>query len=116
MDIDQLSLHFRCMKAFDCRFCFFENWHFEEREPRRSLILTGLYNIQTPGWADLRMLSQPGRPAETDAQKAEAAAVSDPSRPTLFMVLDQLGLKLEPQTVPIEILSIVHIEPLPPGH
>jgi uncharacterized protein (TIGR03435 family) len=89
---------------------------FSDRPILDKTSLTGLYNIQTPGWADLRMLSQPGRPAETDAQKAEAAAVADPSRPTLFMVLDELGLKLEPQTVPVEILSIVHIEPLPPGH
>jgi uncharacterized protein (TIGR03435 family) len=72
--------------------------------------LTGLYNIQTTGWVDIRNVQRPNRPAETDAQRAEDLALADPSRPSLFTVLEGLGLKLETQIAPVEILFIDHIE------
>jgi uncharacterized protein (TIGR03435 family) len=72
--------------------------------------LTGLYNIQTDGWVDIRNGQRPNRPAETDDQRAEDLAFADPSRPTLFAVMEGLGLKLEAQTAPVEILFIDHIE------
>ena len=40
----------------------------------------------------------------------ESQAFEDPSRPTLFQVLDRLGLKLEPQTGPVEIFVVQHAE------
>jgi uncharacterized protein (TIGR03435 family) len=81
---------------------------FADRPVVNKTGLTGLYNIQTSGWADMRNITRP--PAETEAQKAEAAAIADPSRPTMFIVMEQLGLKLEPQTGPIETLFIDHLE------
>jgi bla regulator protein blaR1 len=83
---------------------------FSDRPIIEKTGLTGLYNIQTDGWVDIRNAQRPNRPAETDAQRAEDLALADPSRPTLFAVLDGLGLKLETQTAPVEILFIDHVE------
>jgi bla regulator protein BlaR1 len=83
---------------------------FSDRPIIEKTRLTGLYNIQTDGWIDIRNLQRPNRPAETDAQRAEDLALADPSRPTLFGVLEGLGLKLEAQTAPVEILFVDHIE------
>ena len=69
--------------------------------------LSGLYNIQTNGWAiDVRPLP----PDATEFQKAEFAEATDPSRPTLPSVFGGLGLRLEPQTAPVEVIEIRHIE------
>jgi uncharacterized protein (TIGR03435 family) len=73
--------------------------------------LSGLWNIQTGGWADPRILALPTRPAQNEPQRAGDLAIADPSRPTLFAVFEELGLKLEPQTAPIETVFIDHIEP-----
>jgi uncharacterized protein (TIGR03435 family) len=81
---------------------------FSDREIIEKTGLAGLYNIQTDGWVDIRNTQR--RPAETDSQRAEEVALADPSRPTLFAVMEGLGLKLEAQTAPIEILFIDHIE------
>jgi uncharacterized protein (TIGR03435 family) len=59
--------------------------------------LSGLYNITTVGWVPLR--PRPGAPA---------TAPGDP-KPTLFSVLDELGLKLETQRAPIEMLVVTSI-------
>jgi uncharacterized protein (TIGR03435 family) len=83
---------------------------FSDRPVIEKTGLTGLYNIQTDGWVDIRNAQRPNRPAETDAQRAEDLALADPSRPTLFTVLDGLGLKLETQTASVEVLFIDHIE------
>ena len=83
---------------------------FSDRPIIENTGLSGLYNIQTEGWVDIRNVQRPNRPAETDAPRAEDLALADPSRPTLFAVLEELGLNLETQTAPIEILFIDHIE------
>jgi uncharacterized protein (TIGR03435 family) len=69
--------------------------------------LMGLYTIQTEGWVPMRPQA-PLPPGATPT--AESQAFEDPSRPTLFQVLDRLGLKLEPQTGPVEIFVIQHAE------
>jgi len=69
--------------------------------------LSGLYNIQTSGWAvDVRPLP----PDASDVQKAEFAEAADPSRPTLLSVFSGLGLRLEAQTAPLEFIEIRHVE------
>jgi uncharacterized protein (TIGR03435 family) len=83
---------------------------FSDRPILEKTGVTGLYNIQTDGWVDIRNVQRPNRPAQTDAQRAEDAAFADPSRPTLFAVLEGLGLKLETQNAPVEMLFIDHIE------
>jgi bla regulator protein blaR1 len=72
--------------------------------------LKDLYSIQIEGWADIRNVPRPQRPAETGAQRAEDLLRDDPSRPTLFAVLDKLGLKLEPQTATVETLYVDYFE------
>jgi uncharacterized protein (TIGR03435 family) len=69
--------------------------------------LSGLYNIQTVGWVPL---VRPARPAVTDLQRAEDEALADPSRPTLFSVLDELGLKLESQTGSVETIVVDYVQ------
>jgi uncharacterized protein (TIGR03435 family) len=67
--------------------------------------LTGLYNIQTTGWSPL-VPRGPVPDGATENQRAEAAALADPNRPTLNDVLDGLGLKLETQTASVETLFL----------
>jgi uncharacterized protein (TIGR03435 family) len=68
--------------------------------------LSGLWNIQTGGWADPRIPLVP-----TEAQQAGDLAIQDSASPTLFAVLEELGLKLEPQTAPIETIFVDYIQP-----
>jgi len=54
--------------------------------------------LQSPDRGMGALLPRPVRAAVTDGQRAEDRGFADPSRPTLFAVLDELGLKLESQT------------------
>jgi uncharacterized protein (TIGR03435 family) len=69
--------------------------------------LSGLYNIQTEGWVPLR--PRPPRPPGTEPT-AEDQAFADPARPTIFAVLERLGLKLESQRALVETFVIEHAE------
>jgi uncharacterized protein (TIGR03435 family) len=40
----------------------------------------------------------------------EDIAMADPLRPTLFVIFERLGLKLEPQKAPVDIVIVDHIE------
>jgi uncharacterized protein (TIGR03435 family) len=68
--------------------------------------LDGLYDIQTDGWEPLRQT--PLRPPGTDP--GADAGSSDPNRPTLFMIFEKLGLKLEPSRAGVETFVIDHVE------
>jgi uncharacterized protein (TIGR03435 family) len=81
---------------------FVENWTDRPMVDRTGI--QGLFDIDTDGWTPL--LPRQGPAAETD----EAKALSDPSRPTLFDVFEQLGLKLERDKAPIETFVIEHVE------
>lgn len=73
--------------------------------------LKGLYNVQTEGWVPMR--PRPPRPPgqePTASQAAEDAAFADPARPTIFQILDRLGLKFESQKGPVETIVIVSAE------
>jgi bla regulator protein BlaR1 len=65
--------------------------------------LSGLFELDTEGWS-------PMQPRGPDANEAETKALSDPTRPTLYMILDRLGLKLESSKAPIEMFVVEHIE------
>jgi uncharacterized protein (TIGR03435 family) len=67
--------------------------------------LTGLYDIDTDGWVPMRQ-----RPARPDGPTAEDIAMADPTRPTLNMIFDKLGLKMESSKAPVELFVIDHIE------
>ena len=63
--------------------------------------LTGLYNIQTPGWVPMQA-RQDGAP--------DGEGLADPNRPSIFGVFESLGLKLEVQKAPVEMFIIEHAE------
>ena len=82
---------------------FFGNW--SDRPILDKTGITGLYDIETEGWA-------PSIPTNPDGGEVseEAKAMADPNRPTIFAIFDRLGLKLEAQKAPVEIYVIEHIE------
>ena len=67
--------------------------------------LTGLYDIDTDGWVPMRP-----RPARPDGPTAEDIAMADPTRPTLNMIFDKLGLKMESSKAPVEFFVIDRID------
>jgi bla regulator protein BlaR1 len=69
--------------------------------------ITGLFKIETEGWSPMR----PRLPRPPDQEPtAEDRAFSDPSTPTLFVIFDRLGLKLESSKAPIETFVIESAE------
>jgi uncharacterized protein (TIGR03435 family) len=85
--------------------------HYAENWSDRPLLdrtgLTGLYEVDTEGW--VRMAPQPPAPDGTPPS-AEALAMADPARPTLFVIMDRLGLKLAPGKGLLEVYTIEHVE------
>jgi uncharacterized protein (TIGR03435 family) len=69
--------------------------------------LTGLYEVDTEGW--VRMEARPPAPDGTPPS-AEALALADPTRPTLFVIMDRLGLRLEPARGAVDVYVIEHVE------
>jgi len=65
--------------------------------------LTGFYDIQTEGWAPMRVTPD-GAPQSGDA------SVNNPDRPTLFNVFEKLGLRMESQKAVIDMYVIDHVE------
>jgi uncharacterized protein (TIGR03435 family) len=65
--------------------------------------LEGLFAIETEGWSP--MVSR-----GPDANEAETAKMSDPTRPTLYMIFDRLGLKMESSKAPVEMFVVEHLE------
>jgi uncharacterized protein (TIGR03435 family) len=83
---------------------FFGNW--SDRPLVDKTSITGLYDIETEGWAP----SIPRNPEAADNSE-EAKAMADPSRPTMFLIFDRLGLKLEARKESVDMYVIEHIEP-----
>ena len=80
--------------------------NFSDRPVLDKTGLAGLYAIDTEGWVPLRPrpVPPPGTPPS-----AEDQAFADPARPTIFAVMDKLGLKLESQKSEVEIFVIDQI-------
>lgn len=68
--------------------------------------LTGLYDIDTEGWVPLRPRVRP--PGQEPTQ--EDLAFADPGRPTLHMIFEKLGLKMESARASVESFVIDHVE------
>jgi uncharacterized protein (TIGR03435 family) len=68
--------------------------------------IKGLFNIQSEGWTPII----PRQPSPDGTVSPEAEALSDSVRPTLFMIFDRLGLKLESSRAPIDMYVIVSAE------
>jgi uncharacterized protein (TIGR03435 family) len=69
--------------------------------------------------ADLRNMARtagvmiPGPAAGGDAGRSAPEAASDPSSPSIFAAVQQLGLKLESRKTPVELIVIDHLEKTP---
>jgi uncharacterized protein (TIGR03435 family) len=80
--------------------------------------IDGLFAIDTSGWVPMRQPPLPPPPSGAPSGAAPVVAgpptgessMSDPTRPTLFMVLRNLGLELKSQKGAIDVFVIDHIE------
>ncbi|HWE51786.1 MAG TPA: TIGR03435 family protein [Bryobacteraceae bacterium] len=81
---------------------FVENW--ADRPMVDKTRLTGLFNIQTPGWAPF----QPGPIPSPGAKAEDGSDLADV--PTLAELFDKLGLRMESQKDKVEIYVIEHVE------
>jgi bla regulator protein BlaR1 len=86
---------------------FVENWAGRPVVDKTGLM--GLFNIQTTGWRPQETIPIQPRP-DGQPPSAEQQAFADPSTPTLFDIFEQLGLKLEAQRAPVEMLTLVSVE------
>jgi len=77
--------------------------NFSDRPVLDRTNLPGLFKIDTEGWVPLS--PRPPRPPGQEPT-AEDLAFADPARPTLFAVLEGLGLKLESQRAPVQVWVI----------
>ena len=50
------------------------------------------------------------RPVPPDDASPESIAMADPTRPTLYMIFEKLGLKMESSKAPVEMFIIDHVE------
>jgi len=81
-----------------------ENW--SDRPVVDKTGLDGLFEIDTDGWAPMRP-----RPVLTGRDPTpEDIAMADPTRPTLSLIFERMGLKLEPQKALVEIFVIEQVE------
>jgi uncharacterized protein (TIGR03435 family) len=97
------GLHAKAVTVSDI-LMFVENW--SDRPMVDKTGIPGLFEVDTDGWAPLRP-----RPVPPGAEpSAEDTAMADPTRPTLFMIFDRLGLKMESQRAPVEVFVIDHVE------
>jgi uncharacterized protein (TIGR03435 family) len=68
--------------------------------------LTGFYDIQTEGWAPMRVRL----PTPDAVQQSGDATVNNPERLTLFNVFGKLGLQMESQRAVVEMFVIDRVE------
>jgi uncharacterized protein (TIGR03435 family) len=66
--------------------------------------LTGLYRIETKGWLPM----QPGPPHPPGTNSEDGRDLADV--PTLFQVMEGLGLRMESQKDNVDVYIIDHIE------
>jgi uncharacterized protein (TIGR03435 family) len=80
---------------------FISNWTDKPVIDRTGV--KGLYKFDTEGWAPMIP-----RPPGDDGP--EAQVLGDPTRPTIHMILDRLGLRIEATKAPLEMFVIEHAE------
>jgi uncharacterized protein (TIGR03435 family) len=98
------GLHGKAVTVSDIAY-YAQNW--SDRPLLDRTELTGLYEVDTEGWVPMTP-----RPPANDGNppSAEAIAMADPARPTLFLIMDRLGLKMEPAKGAVDVWVIEHIE------
>lgn len=75
--------------------------------------LDGLYAMETEGWMPMRLPPPPppgAVPLNPSPRPNGDGDMTDPARPTLFMVLQKLGLDLKRQKGPVDLYVVEHIE------
>ena len=88
---------------------FIENW--TDHPVVDSTGISGLFSIETEGWTPMR--GPPPRPAEAPPPGTPPSGdgdMGDPTRPTLFMVLEKLGLALKHDKGLVDVYVIDHVE------
>ena len=85
---------------------FIENW--TDHPVVDTTGVQGLFEFETSGWTPMR--GPMPRPPDPQAPPSPDGDMSDPTRPTLFMVLDKLGLSLKLEKGPVEVYVIENIE------
>lgn len=80
---------------------FVSNWM--DRPVVDRTELTGLYEIDTEGWS-------PVSPRSPDDPRVNTEEAAGPPRPTLFAILERLGLKLESAKASVDLYEIESIE------
>jgi bla regulator protein blaR1 len=90
---------------------FIENW--TDLPVLDKTGLDGLYAMETEGWLPMRLPPPPppGAAVNPNPRPSGDGDMTDPARPTLFMVLQKLGLELKQQKGPVDIYIVEHIEP-----
>jgi uncharacterized protein (TIGR03435 family) len=97
------GLHAKAVTVSDI-VMFVENW--SDRPVIDKTGIQGLFEVETDGWAPLRP-----RPVPPGAEpSAEDIAMADPTRPSLFLIFERLGLKMESQKAPVDVFVIDHVE------
>lgn len=94
------GLHGRAVSTADMA-QFFED--FADRPVIDRTGLSGLFDVDTTGWLPMR--GKPGRPGG----KAEDSSDMD-TMPTMFTIVEGLGLRLEPQKAPVETIVVDRVE------
>jgi uncharacterized protein (TIGR03435 family) len=94
---------------------FIENWTDHPVENKTGL--AGLFVFESEGWTPMRQPPPPppptaGAPTVPTIVRPPSGDgdMSDPTRPTLFMVLQKLGLELKQQKGPVDIIVVDHVE------
>jgi uncharacterized protein (TIGR03435 family) len=87
---------------------FIENWTDHPVLDRTGL--EGMYAMDTDGWTPMRTAIAPREPPDPNARPSGDGDTNDPTRPTLFTVLRELGLDLKPQKGLVDIYLVEHIE------
>jgi uncharacterized protein (TIGR03435 family) len=94
---------------------FIENW--TDHPVVNKTNLAGLFAIESEGWTPMRQPPPPPPPAAGASPVPPIVRppsgdgdMSDPARPTLFMVMQKLGLELKSQKGPVDIVVVDHVE------
>jgi uncharacterized protein (TIGR03435 family) len=88
---------------------FIENW--TDLPVLDRTRLTGLYAIETEGWMPMNLPPPPPPGAAAPVARPNGDGdIMDPARPTIFMVLQKLGLELKKQRGPVDVYTVEHIE------
>ena len=102
------GLHARAVNMDDLA-GYIENWTDHPVINRTGL--DGLFAMDTEGWTPMRLPPPPiGNVPNAAPRPNGDGDMSDPIRPTLFNVMQKLGLELRQQKGPVDVYVIEHME------